>query len=152
MAVTQKIAESEEYILGEAYRPREEEPTKRVFSTGASRDTAVGKLDYEGFLSPLVIEAYGTYMNYNRLMKDGSQRASDNWQLGIPKDQYIKSGWRHIIDWWKFHRGHSIKENIVWALCGVLFNASGYLHEALTRDPSLLARSLSQMETERAKR
>lgn len=128
------------------------ETQKRTFETGATRDTAAGKIDYEGHLSPLVIEAFGTYMNYNRLMRDGSQRASDNWQLGIPKDQYMKSGLRHVIDWWKHHRGLTIKENIVWALCGVLFNASGYLHEILREDPTLLARSLEQMENERRSR
>lgn len=31
----------------------------RQFDTGASRNTAEGKIDMEGFLSPLVMEAYG---------------------------------------------------------------------------------------------
>lgn len=129
----------------------ERKAAKRVFSTGATRDTVAGKIDYEGHLSVLALEAYGTYMDYNRLMKDGSARPSDNWQLGIPRDQYMKSGLRHMFDWWKYHRGFSIKENIVWALCGVLFNASGYLHELLKNDPTLLVESLQHMEAERAK-
>jgi hypothetical protein len=38
------------------------------------------KPDYEGFLSPPVIEAFGRYMHKNRRLADGSMRASDNWQ------------------------------------------------------------------------
>jgi len=30
--------------------------TIRQFTTGATRDTSDGKLDYEGFISPLVLE------------------------------------------------------------------------------------------------
>lgn len=118
----------------------------RVFDTGANRDKDDGKLDYEGFLSPLVLEAYASYMNFNRRLNDGSIRASDNWQKGIPLDVYAKSGWRHFFDWWKFHRGIGIQCTIVFAICGVLFNASGYLHEKLKADPGLLGRCLEVEE------
>lgn len=116
---------------------------KRTFETGASRDTETGKLDYEGFLSPLVLEAFATYMNFNREMADGSTRDSDNWQKGMPKDVYMKSGWRHFLNWWRCHRGLGAKEGVVWALCGLLFNLQGYLLELLKADPGLLERSLS---------
>lgn len=109
----------------------------RTFETGATRDLDVTKNDYEGFLSPLVIEAFGEYMTFNRNTAAGV-RDSDNWQKGIPLDAYIKSGWRHFLDWWKFHRGHPINEGVVWALCGLLFNVQGYLHELLKKDPALL--------------
>lgn len=122
--------------------------TIRVFDTGALRDTEAGKLDFEGFLSPLAVEAFATFMNFNRELADGSTRDSDNWQKGIPKDAYIKSGWRHFVAWWRCHRGVGAKEGIVWALCGVLFNAQGYLHELLKDDPGLLERSLG-VETQR---
>ena len=52
----------------------------RSFDTGATRDTEEGKLDYEGFFTPRVLEAYARYMNFNRTMRDGSIRASDNWR------------------------------------------------------------------------
>lgn len=123
----------------------------RVFDTGATRDQATTKPDYEGFMSPLVVEAFGAYMHFNRRLPDGSLRASDNWQLGIPQDQYIKSGWRHFLDWWKSHRGYVSREGIVWAILGLLFNAQGYLHELLRDDPTLLERSLTQAEARRAK-
>ena len=103
----------------------------RVFNTGATRDTDEGKHDYEGFLSPLVMRRFGEYMNKHRKQSDGSLRDSDNWQKGIPKDAYIKSAFRHFLDWWLEHRGYSGRENIEEALCALLFNVQGYLHEHL---------------------
>jgi hypothetical protein len=103
----------------------------RNFKTGATRDTDKDKYDYEGFLSPLVIERFGEYMHKHRLQADGKLRDSDNWQKGIPKEAYMKSGWRHFMDWWKEHRGIPSREGLEDALCAILFNVSGYLHEHL---------------------
>lgn len=125
-------------------------PIVRTFATGANRDVDTGKPDYEGFLSPLVIEAFGTYMNFNRRLRDGSLRDSDNWQRGMPQDVYMKSGWRHFFDWWREHRGIATKEGLVWALCGLLFNLQGYLHEKLKEDPNLLSDALAAAELRRA--
>ena len=105
----------------------------RKFEGGATRDQDITKPDYEGFLSPLVIERYGQYMGKHRVQPDGTLRASDNWQLGIPLDAYMKSAFRHFINWWKQHRGHKSDENIEESLCALLFNTSGYLHELLKR-------------------
>jgi hypothetical protein len=116
----------------------QEEPLLRQFTTGATRNLDNNKLDYEGFLSPLVIEAFAKYMHSHRLQADGTMRAADNWQKGIPLDVYMKSGWRHFFDWWKLHRGvealspedgHKIDK--VEALCALMFNVQGYLHELL---------------------
>jgi len=106
----------------------------RTFDTGATRDTDVKKPDYEGFLSPLVIERYGQFMMSHQKQADGSIRASDNWQKGVPKDVYIKSGFRHFMDWWKFHRGRWRKDLMEEALCALMFNVMGYLHEHLKQD------------------
>lgn len=103
----------------------------RKFNTGATRDTDIGKNDYEGFLSPLVIKRFGDYMSKHRVQSDGTLRDSDNWQKGIPKDAYMKSGWRHFIDWWQEHRGYKSKDGIEEALCALMFNIMGYLHEYL---------------------
>lgn len=103
----------------------------REFDTGAKRDLDETKLDFEGFLSPLVLHRYAEYMHANRKMRDGSLRDSDNWQQGIPFASYMKSGWRHFFDWWKEHRGIETPEGLELALCGLIFNASGYLHEVL---------------------
>jgi hypothetical protein len=109
----------------------------RVFESGATRDTDNGKFDYEGFLSPLVIERYGEYMHSHRTQSDGNLRDSDNWQKGIPFKVYMKSAWRHFFDWWKCHRqfqklptGYNVSF-LEESLCALLFNTMGYLHELL---------------------
>jgi len=103
----------------------------RGFKSGATRDNNEGKFDYEGFMSPLVIEAYGKYMHKNRKQADGKLRASDNWQKGIPKEVYIKSAFRHFIDVWKEHRGFKSKAGLEEALMALLFNIMGYAYELL---------------------
>lgn len=108
---------------------KDEKEKIRTFETGATRDAADDKPDYEGFLSPLVIRMYGEYMNKHRLQPDGQLRDSDNWQKGIPKKEYVKSLLRHVIDLWLFNRGYKGRDTIEDALCGILFNVMGYMHE-----------------------
>jgi hypothetical protein len=60
----------------------------RNFTTGATRNSDVNKLDYEGFLSPVVLEEFAIYMQTHRKQADGKLRESDNWQKGIPKEVY----------------------------------------------------------------
>lgn len=107
----------------------------REFASGATRDTDDGKLDYDGFLSPLVLKRYAQYMHKHRIQADGQLRDSDNWQKGIPKTQYRKSKWRHFMDIWMILRGWATKsdngEGIEDLLCADLFNTSGLLHEIL---------------------
>ena len=107
----------------------------RQFETGATRDTDQGKLDYEAFLSPIVLRRYGEYMHEHRQQSDGELRDGDNWQKGMPRDQYMKSGWRHFMDWWTCHRAEEEDQYLVeTALCALLFNVMGYLHEYLQED------------------
>ena len=108
----------------------------RTFKSGATRNVDHNKLDYEGFLSPMVLETYAQYMHSHRKQADGSVRASDNWQKGIDKDVYMKSMWRHFFDVWKLHRGYKAispedghEITISEALSALLFNVMGYLHE-----------------------
>lgn len=121
----------------------------RTFASGATRDGDTGKHDYEGFLSPRVVIAFATYMHHNRELADGSMRASDNWQRGIPLEAYVKSAWRHFLDFWCEHRGMKTKEGIVWALCALLFNVQGYLDAILKDDSALLEAALSAAEGRR---
>ena len=103
----------------------------RTFDTGATRDNDQGKLDFEGFFSPLVLEEYAEYMNKHRKQSDGQLRDSDNWQKGIPLTVYMKSLWRHFFDLWKEHRGIPTQEGRIEALMGCLFNVMGYAHQYL---------------------
>ena len=103
----------------------------REFETGATRNSDDDKYDYDGFLSPLVIEAFGAYMHKHRRQADGTLRDGDNWQAGIPVESYMKSMWRHFFAVWKAHRGYETAEDIEESLCAMLFNVQGYLHEIL---------------------
>jgi len=110
----------------------------RTFESGATRNAADHKHDFEGFISVPALRAYGAYMHGHRALADGSQRDSDNWQQGIPLDAYMKSLLRHVIDVWELHRGgapinpdNGELVTMDEALCGVLFNAFGYLHETV---------------------
>jgi len=106
----------------------------RKFESGATRDTSQGKLDYEAFLSPLVLQRYAEYLNKHRLQSDGTLRDGDNWQKGIPIETYMKSKMRHSIDTWLMHRGfptHATNEDIEESLCAELFNTMGMLFEVL---------------------
>ena len=90
---------------------RENKDSKgRVFSGGAYRDQDKTKNDYEGYLSPLVIKAYGDYMTKHRVQSNGDLRDSDNWQKGIPRDVYMKSLWRHMHYLWMEQRGYQSRD------------------------------------------
>lgn len=112
----------------------------RAFDTGATRDTDSAKLDYEGFLSPLVLNAYAEYMHRCRLrnIPEGQAiRSSDNWQKGIPREVYAKSLIRHTVEFWLIHDGFEAHDEKGQQLtledvcCAILFNVSGYLFETL---------------------
>lgn len=105
----------------------------RTFSGGATRNIDTNQPDYEGFLSPLVQSRFAQYMHKHRFQSDGTIRDSDNWQKGIPLSSYMKSGYRHFMDWWLEHRGFKSREGLEEALCALLFNIQGYLHETLKR-------------------
>ena len=107
---------------------------KRTFDTGATRDTGEDKLRFDGFLSPSVLLCFAEYMHENRVQSDGSLRDPDNWQKGIPLDVYIDSGWRHFFDWWGETRGLKSADGLKAALCGLMFNTMGYLHEILKEE------------------
>ena len=129
----------------------------RTFDGGATRNSEEDKLDYEGFLSDLVIERYAQYLHSHRALEDGTLRDSDNWQRGMPLSVYMKSAWRHLVAWWSFHRmqfrgrypNHKLLED---AICGVIFNASGYLHELLVEPRENVALEEGPLDRRKAKR
>lgn len=99
--------------------------TIRTFDTGATRSPLGNKLQYEGYLNPLVIKRFAEYMKKHQTQADGQERAADNWQKGIPAESLIDSGWRHFEDIWLHHRGYTneMEEDIEEALCAVMFFA-----------------------------
>lgn len=107
----------------------------RTFNTGATRDSDENKFDYEGFLSPLVLERFAEYMYKNRVQPDGTLRDSDNWQKGIPIEQYMKSKFRHFMTTWKWHRkGIHNNGRMLDSLCAELFNTMGIMFEILKKE------------------
>lgn len=124
-------------------------PPLRVFETGATRDTEEGKLDYEGFLNPQVLERFAQFMHEHRLQRDGSVRDSDNWQNGMPLAVYMKSLLRHVFELWTHHRRRlavssllsgvrldldgieATKKAELDAACAILFNTMGYMFQRL---------------------
>lgn len=120
-------------------------PVVQKFETGATRSAESNKPDYEGFLSPLVMEAYGRYMQSHRKQADGSIRDSDNWQKGIPFTAYMKSLLRHVFQLHLMHRGHVVKDwdtprdlTLEEILCAIMFNAMGFLHEHIIKRHGLV--------------
>ena len=112
--------------------------TTQSFATGATRSADEHKYDFEGFLSPLVLERFGAYMHQHRVQRDGSVRASDNWQAGIPIHKYVKSLVRHTFDLWRAYRGTTVIDKdtnqpvtILDLLMAILFNTQGMALEML---------------------
>ena len=96
----------------------------REFSTGASRDTAIGKLDVSRYIHPLVLKRFAEYMLEKQTMPDGTTRSGDNWQKGIPPQELLSSLARHDLDI-SLHlkgEGSEAKEPLDRALLGALFN------------------------------
>lgn len=111
----------------------------REFESGATRDTNEGKLSYVKGLSPIVLRRYLEYLDAHRTQADGNRRTFDNWKNGICKDVYLDSLGRHNMDVWLLCDGFSVEDNhgpviIEDALCGILFNTMGMLHELLTKE------------------
>lgn len=148
----------------------------RRFETGASRDVDEHKIDPEACLSPIVLEAFAQYMVICQIMPDGTRRADDNWQKGMPCESYIKSGWRHWLEFWKWHRARTlfpelspvswikvlqgqgpkttqldldVARGILLGGFGLLFNVQGYLHEYIKRNPDFVTKVLAEFETTR---
>lgn len=109
------------------------DPEVREFPTGARRDTEVGKNRFAASLSPWAIEELVSYM---RRHNSQAHRREDNWKAGMPLDSFMESLFRHFHHAWKLHASGAVGgQEMKDALCGVLFNAQGYLHELVKPEP-----------------
>lgn len=104
----------------------------REFDTGATRDTDVGKLAYEGFDNPFVTKRFASYMHNHRVQADGSLRDPDNWQRGIPREAYMDSLVRHVEELRQQYR-NTDTNSPSWedTLCAIRFNVNGLIYESL---------------------
>ena len=98
----------------------------RMFNTGATRSPLADKLQYSGFLSPIVLKRYAEYMHKHRLQENGELRDADNWQKGIPDESALDSMLRHTMDVWLHQRGFEseMTESLLESLCAIVFNVS----------------------------
>lgn len=106
----------------------------RTFETGAYRDTEEGKNDYAGFLSPLVIRAFGDYMRKHQLQSNGEMRRSDNWKSMFGEHHNnvcLSSAWRHFLDLWMENEGFRSRDGLDEAIGGLLFNVMSYWYKIL---------------------
>ena len=105
----------------------------RTFETGATRNDDGDALEYARFLSPLALKRYAEYMHKNRVQADGEIRDPDNWKKGMTTRSFMDSDFRHLMDLWLIHDGYAgeARGDAEEALCGILFNTIGYLHEVL---------------------
>lgn len=112
----------------------EDSGTLRTFESGATRDTGEGKHEPWGFTSALVEKRFCEYMHKHRQQSDGELRASDNWKNGIPLSSYRHSLSRHVQDLRLILDGYpqeAREQDPEEALCAILFNVQGMLHEIL---------------------
>lgn len=122
----------------------------RKFETGATRDANNNKLSYEGFFSPIVLQAFAEYMHKHRSMPDGSFREPDNWQKTYGENHYatcMDSLLRHVMDLWLEHRGFKSREGVEDALCGILFNTMAYYYKLLIDKHSTKKADCNEPET-----
>lgn len=108
----------------------------RTFESGATRDLDEDKIQYARHLSPRVLRVFCEYMHEHRKTAAG-MRAPDNWKNGIDRQAYLDSLWRHLHDLWVIHSGEGVPDGGTdkqEALCGIIFNAMGYLFEETRED------------------
>jgi hypothetical protein len=116
----------------------------RQFKSGATRDTNDNKLNYRGFENPFVTKRFAEFMHRNRVQSDGSLRAADNWQKGIPREAYMESLERHFNEVKQMHEAEAGRSPESWgkpvmtddevfldALSAIIFNAQGMMLEIM---------------------
>ncbi len=109
----------------------------RTSDTGATRDTAEGKFDFEAFFSTPVFFRFAAYMHKHRFQSDGTIRDGDNWQKGLDPDETFSSIIRHFWQLWAMKRGNNVvcpsegNMELEDTLGALMFGLMSYWHELL---------------------
>lgn len=134
--LTQWVKEEGQVLANLAFSSAVGNGEQNQFTTGATRSTSEGKVDFEGHINPEVLAIFGDYMNRHRYQRDGQLRASDNWQQGIPLFRYVKSLIRHTFEFWRMWRGVAVVNpdsgthfTFQDVLCALMFNIMGIIYE-----------------------
>ncbi len=91
-------------------KPRKSKSEIRTFASGANRDTSQGKLEYYGFMHPLVDYSFAKYMDSHRHLPNGELRDSNNWWKGFPAGVAMQSLCRHVEDVKLIEAGYHVFE------------------------------------------
>jgi hypothetical protein len=95
----------------------------RSFTSGAIRDIDQGKPNFPECFSYLAFWRYGEYMR-----KASSKYGENNWQKGIPAEEYEKSLMRHLVRYFANKQGASLEPDQDH-LSAAMFNLMGLMHE-----------------------
>lgn len=88
---------------------------KRVFESGAKRDSNVGKIRPD-LISPLMLKSLG------KVLAEGAEHYGErNWEKGIPQEVFKESASRHYLQWMnnETDEDHAAK---------LIFNVMGFIH------------------------
>lgn len=88
---------------------------KRVFSTGAKRDSNINKIRPD-LISPYMLKALG------KVLAEGALHYGErNWEKGMPNDVFKESASRHYVSWMnnETDEDHAAK---------LIFNVMGFIH------------------------
>ncbi len=129
------VEKNRESKVGRCIKFEPVQTTKSVdhFDTGATRTPLDGKLSYLRALSPAVQRRYVQYLAKHRQTADGV-REFDNWKKGIPKDRYMDSLYRHMMDACLVYFGYTPSDpsyDLEDLLCAIRFNTDGLLFELI---------------------
>ena len=95
----------------------------RQFSSGAQRDTGVGKLRMS--LIP--------QQELNRVMKrylDGAEKYGyNNWKNGMPLSVYFDSAQRHLQAWWQNDQDEDHAAAVVWNILCAMWTENNKLDQ-----------------------
>lgn len=99
-------------------------PPVTKFSTGAIRDSQVGKEEYVETMSWTALKRYAKYMTEKK-----SKYGAGNFKKGIPIDSYENSLIRHLHKYItnKYENGNEEKNED--HLAAIMFNCMGIMHE-----------------------
>jgi hypothetical protein len=93
-------------------------------------------------------------MHAHRVQADGNVREANNWKKGMSPEVYLESMFRHVMDLWILQEGGSFIDvntdegfQVEEALCAIMFNAEGMLHEILKDQDSLVYRDGDSLAT-----
>jgi hypothetical protein len=125
-----------EFIQSQEEKTNSPAELLRTFKTGATRSPLGDKLEYKGYLNPMVLKRYAEYMKKHQTQSDRGQRAADNWQKGIDLASLYDSKIRHDMDIWLYSEGYyrEMTEVIEESLCASIFNTMAILKQVLEQN------------------